>query len=487
MTATNATLNIQTLENLCVVDADFDIWSGKARLEESDFKLGDGGEIPPENLTSLGSKKICDPAAISRFHALKSQARRLLTHYGLRFMNGFAIPQSKLEYIESELEIIQQKFNAERQLFLDNYEETVENWLAENPNYADELRRGIMPVDVVSERIGFKYLIYNINPANDTQATQMSRQVDSLTNDLYKEIASEASDFYKKYLSGTKPYLSASTKPSLVKLFDKVDGLSFMNASLDPLAKLLKETIDGFDTHKVKNRIEGPFLYQVCAVVLICADEDKIHGYADGSVKVENVYSGAGLDDDDDLPETVAQDLLPLSVDTEETEVAVAPEMDSEEPVEEVTPAVEEDAQEESPETDVAPSAEPTSDTVEPGLSLDLLGDMEDFFAEFITDDAPAKAETPAAVEPVVEPAQDASPQVIAESVQEEEPSSEVSQTEPEPVSPEPEVNNAVSAASPAEQPLAAMLSEMGAMPMEFDMASLDDAELPVFDDEDDW
>lgn len=484
---TTASLNIQTLNQLCVVSPVFNIWSGKTRLEASDIKLGDGGEIPPEKLASLGNKKICDPADLAIFHSLKSQIRRLLSHYGLRFMNGYAIPQGKLSYVEAQLEIIQRKFDDRRQYFLDNYDLAVEKWIEENPEFADSIRRGIMPLDVVSERIKFTYTIYNINPVNEQSANQLSRQVDALTSDLYSEIETEAEAFYQSYLNG-KSYLNASTKASLEKLFDKVDGLSFMNASLDPLAKLLKDTINGFDVHKVKNRIEAPFLYQVCSVVLICADQEKIHGYADGSVKVGNVYS-AGLDDDDDLPETVApQDLLTLPVESEADEVAVAPQVDSEEPIEEVAPATEEDAEEESPVTDVAPSAKPTSDTEAPGLSLDLLGDMEDFFADFLTDDAPAKAETPAVVEPVAEP-MDASPQVIAESVQEEEPSTDTSQPEPEPVSLDAEVNAAVPAAPAAEQPLAAILSEMGAMPMEFDMSLLDDSELPVFseDEDDEW
>lgn len=466
---TTTTLNLQTLNQLCIVHADFDIWSGKARLEASDINFGAGGEIPPEKLTSLGSKKICDPSDISRFHALKTQTRRLLSHYGLRFMNGYAIPQSKLQYVQSELDLIEQQFLIERQQFLDNYEDSVNKWVDENPDFADAIRRGIMPLNVVSERIGFKHTIYNINPVGEESAKQLSRQVDGLTNDLYAEIEAEAESFYDRYLNGVS-HLNGSTKPSLEKLYDKVDGLSFMNASLDPLAKLLKETIDGFDAHKVKNRIEAPYLFQICSVVLICADKDKIHGYANGSVKVDNVFSGAGLSDDDEMPAVPVQSGLL-----------------AETPPAETTPPETVDA---PSDVDTSVSAEvtaakPASDPTPSGLSTDLLGDMDNFFAEFmVNSDAPAfpasssnvETEPKAAVEALVEE----QPQV-AETVATEEVAVEAVQeavtVEEAPATPQ------------HEQSLAESLAAMGAMPMEFDPSAMDGAELPVFafEDDEEW
>lgn len=470
-TTTSVNQNIQTLEQLCVVHADFDIWSGKARLEPADIKLGDGGRIPPEKLTSLGSKKICDPADINAFHALKTQTRRLLSHYGLRFMSGYAVPASKLPYIQSELDIIKQQFDDARQQFLDNYDASVNKWVADNPEFAESIRRGIMPVDVVAERIGLEYTIYNINPASEASALQLARQVDSLTTDLYAEIEQEANSFYDRYLRGAS-HLNASTKASLEKLCDKIDGLSFMNADLDPLANLLRETITGIEKNKVKNRIEAPYLFQVMSVILICADKEKIRGYASGTVIVEvagSGYQSIASDDDDEVPMPTQTPQL-----FEDTQSDDAP--------------ATRDAQ--SPDRDVVSedgnSAPETPD--DDGLSGDLLGDLDAFFAGFTSDSATLSTTTqievksaspaPSPVEP--EPAEQAT-EALAD-------------VDATPAVAEAPVSTPVQPSEPMATPVSSLadtLSAMGAMPTmeESDgMADMGELPVPVFadDDEDD-
>jgi hypothetical protein len=60
---------IQILEELSAVILNVVIWTARTKLTADDFGHA---ELPPEELASLGSKKICDPANLKIFTALKA-------------------------------------------------------------------------------------------------------------------------------------------------------------------------------------------------------------------------------------------------------------------------------------------------------------------------------------------------------------------------------------------------------------------------------
>ena len=286
--------NIQHLDSLCIVHADFDIWSGQTRLTAEDLKLRADIDLPPEKLALLGSKKICDPARMKPFHRLKTRTRRLLEHYGLPFLNGVAVPVDKLDTILTQLDTIADEFEAERVAFLNTYDHAIEEWVKENPGYEELIRSGVMPREVVKERIGFDYQSFNIAPvASDATGSSQDRlgnRLGGLSEDLFQEIVKEANTFYEERLKA-KSELIKSTRPTLNRLRDKVHGLCFLNQAFRPLVGLLDGVLRVYDNSAGK--IVAPDLYQVTAAVLIMCDRNKIEGYADGSVTVDGLNGEA--------------------------------------------------------------------------------------------------------------------------------------------------------------------------------------------------
>lgn len=278
------------LESLSVVQIDFDIWSGQTRLSAADFKLGIGGEIPPEKLAQLGSKKICDPAKLKGFHRLKSEARRMLHRYGMPFMNGYAVPVDKVNDICARLDSIMSEYSALKDAFVAGYHQAVDEWVRENPQYESAIRSGALPRSEVEKRIAFEYQIFMIQPVSgdDGNAQRLNRKVNSLGDDLIAEIVETATKLYNERLAG-QTQVGIGTRQTLENLRDKVDGLSFLNQAFDPLVRLLDETIDGYKQSAAGRFITAPFLYQVIAATLIMADRDKIQLYASGGVSVDGI------------------------------------------------------------------------------------------------------------------------------------------------------------------------------------------------------
>ena len=57
MSAKNHTTVTQILDKMSVIALDCSIWSGARRLKPEDLVLGKGGQLPSDEVVSLGSKK----------------------------------------------------------------------------------------------------------------------------------------------------------------------------------------------------------------------------------------------------------------------------------------------------------------------------------------------------------------------------------------------------------------------------------------------
>lgn len=283
------TTKINHLESLCVIHADFDIWSGQTRLITEDIVIGQGGKLPSGKVAKLGSKHVCDPAALKGFQRLKTETRRLMLRHGMPFMNGFAVPVSSADGILAELDRISDEFDRLKQDFLHGYHHAVESWIQENLDDGDVIRQGVMPVGAVEKRLGFEYQVFMIQPVEDGKAiASLSKKVEGLGGDLLDEVADEATKFFSRNLSG-RTECGVTTRNTLARIRDKIDGLSFLNNSFIPLVDLLDETVSGYDSNADGRVIRAPFFYQILAATLILSDRKRIEEYVNGDITVDGL------------------------------------------------------------------------------------------------------------------------------------------------------------------------------------------------------
>lgn len=271
------------LQELVVVHADYDVWSGEVRLAEADIKLGVGGELPPDRVAKLGSKSICDPRALKVFRSLKGATRRMLQGYGLPFLTGWAIPRARLGEVLQRLDADRQKFNQAKQAFLGGYEASIEAWIAANPGYEQAIRSAVLEREDVARRLDFTYQVFHIQPVSGEPAAEqrLTEQASGLAGALLREIEQDAQVFYERYLRG-RAEVRAYTRRSLLSLAAKVDGLSFLSSLFGPLVALLRDTARGYAQHAVHGRIGAPFFFQIHSAVLILMDAQRMREYAAG-------------------------------------------------------------------------------------------------------------------------------------------------------------------------------------------------------------
>ena len=106
--------DIRILDNLLALNLNVSLWSARRKMSQED--LG-GAELPPEDLASLGSKRIADPENLKIFGTLKARAFNYLDRQGVRFMSGWAIPEEKAGEIVQELLNIRTEFQKKRKHF----------------------------------------------------------------------------------------------------------------------------------------------------------------------------------------------------------------------------------------------------------------------------------------------------------------------------------------------------------------------------------
>lgn len=270
------------MKKVFLVGLNFQIWTGSTVLRKEDFKLGENGELPPEDVVdSLGAKKLLDTTTLNGFHAIRARARRFLSENGVRFMGGFAVPVERQSEVLKTLDKCVEEFNEEKKTFLANYPGYVESWIQSHPELGTQLRADAKDVQAVEERLYADYGTMQMQPlAGDEE--RFGQKVDELTSTLMKDIAATANEFFRKTLLGKE---KCRTWQPLLQMRRKLDSLRFLDGGICPVI----EMIDAVRAHLPKEGavVEGSAFVELSACVGILSREETIRAVAEGTVSVD--------------------------------------------------------------------------------------------------------------------------------------------------------------------------------------------------------
>ncbi|QSA98054.1 DUF3150 domain-containing protein [Methylococcus sp. EFPC2] len=273
------------LDRLLVVKLDATIWGGRKKLRKEDLILADGSVLPPEDLASLGSKKIADPGELAVFNRLKKEAERICLKVGTRFLGGFAVPEGAIGSIRCELDRIASSFETARGEFLSRYDESISDWVAKHPAFAQAICRAVDPVDVVAAGLRFDYVVFRVSQPESLEgessqeiAESLSRKVESMSDNLFREVAQDANDLVEHSLLGRQSVTRKALSP-FKRIRDKLDGLAFLDHRVSPVV----QSIDALLSRVPKvGALDGVYLQEVFAFALLLSDPEKIKRHGEG-------------------------------------------------------------------------------------------------------------------------------------------------------------------------------------------------------------
>lgn len=232
--------NIPTvLDQLVVVNLDIHIWTARKKLSAADLN---GAELPPGDLASLGSKRICNPEELRTFGTLKARAVSLLERNGIRFLSGWAIPETRMDAISIDLAAIRADFESARDKFLKRYDQVVQDWIASHPQWGGIIAGSTVDESYVRSRLSFRWQMFRVNSPSGVNSGELKdnldADVDSLGQTLFDEIARSAKEAWQRCYMGKSEITRKALSP-LKSIHDKLMGLTFVEPRVAPVAELL--------------------------------------------------------------------------------------------------------------------------------------------------------------------------------------------------------------------------------------------------------
>jgi hypothetical protein len=287
------TTEFKILDRLTAVNLNVSIWTARRKLKAEDFG---GVELPPEELASLGSRKICDPETLRIFSTLKARAVNQLDRVGVRFLGGWAIPDEEAGFVLKTLQEVKSDFLEAKESFLNGYDLAVKSWIDKHPGWERLIADSPVGADHVRERLGFNWQFYKVAPPdNDLVRDGIRGEVDNLGSTLFGEIAKEAQSVWSKAYEG-KTEVSHKALSPLRAMRNKLAGLSFVEPTAAPVMSLIDEALGSVPR---RGLIKGRPLLTLQGLVSVLRDPGLLfeHGrkVLDGEVDPGSILFGASF------------------------------------------------------------------------------------------------------------------------------------------------------------------------------------------------
>ena len=301
------------LNQMVLVKVEATIYGARKKLKIEDLVLVDGSKLPPEDLASLGSKRLLDPDKLTVFNRLKKEAERLCLRIGTRFLGGYAIPCAAATGIIAELERIALDFAAAKTEFLAGYDAAVTDWVVRHPEFAGIIEKAVDPVEFVATRFSFDYLVVTVGlpemlPAEDV--VRLESKIGSLSEQMFYEIAVDANQFIEQSLIGKDQVTRNAVRP-IRRMRDKLDGLGFLDYRVAPVVSTIDALLQRIPG---KGAIAGPILQEILATAMLLADPDKTRRHGEGLLAAHSMTMAMAVDDEAlARPEAVVVELQNLN------------------------------------------------------------------------------------------------------------------------------------------------------------------------------
>lgn len=308
-------------DKLMVVILDFRQWSGTTVLRETDIKVGTDGKLPPKAvIAQLGQKNILDPKLLDRFNTIKARAVRFLNDNGVGFLGGYAVPIERAGEVVSVLDGFVEEYEKTKEDFMKSYDTLVDDWIRQNPEFAEELRAAKKSRAEVDQKIYAAYTAVRVQPIEDHgQVDRFNQDVDGLADRLLKSVAQTAGKLSLGTLDKSGKSTAIRPVPTLRKISSKLKGLSFLDEGVEPIIEMIDALLAKIPAD---GRIVGPLFWETQAVVSVLADVQRMKAIADGSLSLdlwrENFVPEEARPTDE--LELVAEEQIPMSVPETETQ-----------------------------------------------------------------------------------------------------------------------------------------------------------------------
>jgi hypothetical protein len=228
---------LRLTEQMTLFRIDFRIWSGRKQLRAEDLHLGT--ERPPEDLVSLGSKKVCNPEALRVFHRHKKQLERELLAVGTRFLGGYLVPDRLAADLQTSAATISAEAQVDAEHFLTDYDRHIDAWCAAYPDWSAAIRRAVDPVEQVRRQFRFRVQALRIESSPVVSADTLIDDLKDVGETIFTEVEQLARGLEHAFVGQAQ--LSRRALGTFRRVHEKLDALSFVDRRIDPVVTAIRQ------------------------------------------------------------------------------------------------------------------------------------------------------------------------------------------------------------------------------------------------------
>lgn len=273
------------VDRIVVVVPEFRQWTGTRAMHEGDFVVGANGKLPPKEVTkSLGLKAIIDLVHLRKFDRIKHRVEALLSSCGVQYLSGWAIPEEKSADVLKEMDKIVLLFEDAKADFLKNYDRYVEEWSRQNPSFAREILDGKLGRNALAMRFSAGYEAFRLQPLSEEKSEALEKSVGGLAGDLIEDVSQCARTFFRESFFG-KTRANRKTVNALIRIRDRLNGLSFLSRSISPLVQLIDEVVAQMPQ---EGYFDGDAFWKLSSVVQTLADKQLLEEILQRKVTIQS-------------------------------------------------------------------------------------------------------------------------------------------------------------------------------------------------------
>ncbi|MCK7657724.1 DUF3150 domain-containing protein (plasmid) [Shewanella xiamenensis] len=211
-------------------------WHAKRTLQSS--MLGLDTEIS-KKIAHLGNLNSIDPESIKVFRNLSNQAHAACNKFGVKFGNGYLVPNAKLPWLNGQLNDIKTSFYAAKRDLITGYEKQISKWADE----AEAVQAGFGKY-VINTAYSKEYIDKQIQ----FSWHGMDEEINSLGNTLLDEVASKAQEkldvLEEKIASKWGLRVSRKDLPILESIKSKLLANTLLDKRVQPIIDMIDELLD---------------------------------------------------------------------------------------------------------------------------------------------------------------------------------------------------------------------------------------------------
>ena len=265
---------------------DYHIWSGRKKLRAEDLKMGTA--LPPDELISLGSKRICNPDELRVFHRNKKRVERELLAVGTRFLDGYIVPNSLAAELQAKADAITAETRAASEAFLADYDRHIDAWCAAYPTWETAIRHAVDPVEVVRGQFRFRVQALQIETAPVIGEDTLVEDLAEVGETIFSEVEQMARGLERSFLG--KDGLSRRALGTFRRVYDKLNALSFVDYRIDPVVRSIRGWLKRLPE---AGTIQGGLFLEGWALMRLVSDAGAMARHGEGVLGLDELMPGA--------------------------------------------------------------------------------------------------------------------------------------------------------------------------------------------------